>query len=170
MIYCDKEGDCMAFDKGKYDKEYAKTHITRKFIPFNDTVPEDAELLKWLDTVGNVTQYVKQLIREDMLVYRDQHLTDKEKKTLNISGKPSPDFNDPLCELCTDENRADCKKHDNAIKIELVDDFEDKEAIEKATKERHRIYHDLIGYHDVIIDLDLRKVLKVKNRCPLTLD
>ena len=69
----------MAFDKGKYDKEYAKAHITRKFIPFNDTVPEDKELLSWLDTVGNVTQYVKNLIREDMLIYRDQHLTDEEK-------------------------------------------------------------------------------------------
>ena len=69
----------MAFDKSKYDKEYAKAHITRKFIPFNDTVPEDAELLAWLVQCGNVTQYVKRLIREDMLIYRDQHLTDEEK-------------------------------------------------------------------------------------------
>ena len=56
----------MAFDKGKYDQEYNREHIRRKFIPFNDTVPEDAELLSWLSTKGNVTQYVKQLIREDM--------------------------------------------------------------------------------------------------------
>lgn len=56
----------MAFDKGKYDKEYAKAHITRKFIPFNDTVPEDAELLAWLSTKANITQYVKQLIIDDM--------------------------------------------------------------------------------------------------------
>ena len=56
----------MAFDKKAYDKEYAKAHITRKFIPFNDTVPEDAELLAWLAQQGNVTQYVKGLIREDM--------------------------------------------------------------------------------------------------------
>ena len=56
----------MAFDKGKYDKEYAKAHITRKFIPFNDTVPEDAKLLAWLSTKANVTQYVKQLIIDDM--------------------------------------------------------------------------------------------------------
>lgn len=69
----------MPFDKKAYDMGYARAHITRKFIPFNDTVPEDAELLAWLDTVGNVTQYVKNLIREDMLVYRDQHLTDEEK-------------------------------------------------------------------------------------------
>ena len=57
----------MAFDKGAYDKEYAKKHIKRKFIPFNDTVPEDAELLTWLTKISNVTQYVKQLIREDMM-------------------------------------------------------------------------------------------------------
>ena len=56
----------MAFDKGQYDKDYAKTHIKRKFIPFNDTVPEDQEMLVWLSTKGNVTAYVKQLIREDM--------------------------------------------------------------------------------------------------------
>ena len=56
----------MAFDKGAYDKQYAKDHIKRKHIPFNDTVPEDQELLSWLATKPNVTQYVKQLIREDM--------------------------------------------------------------------------------------------------------
>ena len=56
----------MAFDKGKYDQEYNRAHIRRKFIPFNDTVPEDAELLAWLSTKMNVTQYVKQLIRDDM--------------------------------------------------------------------------------------------------------
>lgn len=61
----------MAFDKGAYDKEYAKKHITRKFIPFNDTVPEDKELLSWLATKSNVTQYVKQLIREDMVKEND---------------------------------------------------------------------------------------------------
>ena len=56
----------MAFDKGKYDQEYNKKHITRKFIPFNDTVKEDAEILSWLATKDNVTQYVKKLIRKDM--------------------------------------------------------------------------------------------------------
>ena len=59
----------MAYIKSEYDKEYAKNHITRKFIPFNDTVPEDVELLEWLATVGNVTQYVKRLIREDIQRY-----------------------------------------------------------------------------------------------------
>ena len=56
----------MPFNKSEYDKEYAKAHITRKFIPFNDTVPEDVELIKHLSTVGNVTAYVKKLIRADM--------------------------------------------------------------------------------------------------------
>ena len=56
----------MAFDKNKYDQEYNRAHIRRKFIPFNDTNPEDAELLAWLGQQGNVTQYVKRLIREDM--------------------------------------------------------------------------------------------------------
>ena len=56
----------MAFDKGKYDQEYAKAHIRRKHIPFNETVPADAEMLSWLATKGNVTQYIKGLILADM--------------------------------------------------------------------------------------------------------
>ena len=56
----------MPFDKAQYDKNYAKTHITRKFVPFNDLVPEDVAILEHLATVGNVTAYVKRLIREDM--------------------------------------------------------------------------------------------------------
>ena len=63
----------MPFDKTKYDIEYARAHIRRKHIPFNDTVPEDKELLAWLDTVGNVTQYVKQLIRADIECSRCEH-------------------------------------------------------------------------------------------------
>ena len=58
--------ELMPFDKSAYDKEYAKKHITRKFIPFNDTVNEDAELLAWLATKENVTAYIKGLIRDDM--------------------------------------------------------------------------------------------------------
>lgn len=56
----------MPFNKSDYDKQYAKDHIKRKFIPFNDTNPDDSELLAWLATKGNVTAYVKQLIRADM--------------------------------------------------------------------------------------------------------
>ena len=56
----------MPFNKSQYDQEYNKKHITRKFIPFNDTVQDDVEILAWLATKDNVTKYVKQLIREDM--------------------------------------------------------------------------------------------------------
>jgi hypothetical protein len=56
----------MPFDKSRYDQEYNREHIKRKFIPFNDLNPEDVKLLAWLETVGNVTQYIKNLIREDM--------------------------------------------------------------------------------------------------------
>ena len=54
------------FDKNKYDQEYAKEHIKRKHIPFNDMNSDDAELLAWLGTKDNVTAYIKQLIRADM--------------------------------------------------------------------------------------------------------
>ena len=56
----------MPFDKTKYDIEYARAHIKCKRIPFNDQKQEDAELLEWLGQQGNVTQYVKELIRADM--------------------------------------------------------------------------------------------------------
>ena len=56
----------MAFNKGAYDKQYAKEHIKRKFIPFNDTDPEDMMLLDWINKQPNVTQYVKKLVAEDM--------------------------------------------------------------------------------------------------------
>jgi hypothetical protein len=56
----------MPFDKGRYDQEYNREHIKRKFIPFNELNPEDVKLLAWLETVGNVTQYIKKLIQEDM--------------------------------------------------------------------------------------------------------
>ena len=56
----------MPFDKAQYDKEYFRQNITRKFIPFNKTNPDDSELLAWLATKENVTAYVKELIRADM--------------------------------------------------------------------------------------------------------
>ena len=59
-------GYLMAFDKTQYDIDYAKAHVKRKFIPFNDQNPEDAELLSWLSGIENVTQYIKRLIRDDM--------------------------------------------------------------------------------------------------------
>lgn len=56
----------MAFNKIKYDIEYTKAHIKCKRIPFNDMIDDDKELLEWLENQGNVTQYIKKLIREDM--------------------------------------------------------------------------------------------------------
>ena len=67
----------MAFNKGDYDKQYAKDHIKRKFIPFNDTNPLDAELLAWLATKGNVTAYVKQLIKDDLEYQKGINLAEK---------------------------------------------------------------------------------------------
>ena len=56
----------MPFDKVQYDTKYNRENVTRKFIPFNKNNPDDAEMLEHLATVGNVTQYIKRLIREDM--------------------------------------------------------------------------------------------------------
>lgn len=56
----------MAFNKSAYDKQYNRDHVKRLFVPFNDKIPEDAEMWDWLKKVGNKTQYIKQLIRDDM--------------------------------------------------------------------------------------------------------
>ena len=56
----------MPFDKTQYDVQYNRKHVKRKFIPFNDQIPEDVQMLSWLATKDNVTAYVKNLIRADM--------------------------------------------------------------------------------------------------------
>ena len=62
----------MAFDKGQYDTKYNRENVTRKFIPFNKNNSLDEAMLEHLATVGNVTQYIKRLIREDMNRNRSQ--------------------------------------------------------------------------------------------------
>lgn len=55
----------MAFDKSKYDQQYMREHVVRKFLSFNKGNPEDAKLLEWLQQQPNMAQYVKELIRAD---------------------------------------------------------------------------------------------------------
>lgn len=57
----------MAFDKGKYDMNYAKANITRVHIPFNKTNKEDVVILEYLKTKGNRTAYIKNLVYMDMI-------------------------------------------------------------------------------------------------------
>ena len=56
----------MPFNKSKYDTEYNKQNVTRKFVPFNRNNPEDVALLDWLNRQGNVTAYVKELVKRDI--------------------------------------------------------------------------------------------------------
>ena len=128
----------MAYIKSEYDKEYAKTHITRKFIPFNDTVPEDVELLEWLATKGNVTQYVKQLIRADFEEYKSR--VDYEKHTYEVA------------------------KTLEGLKIPLIDGYENKEAIDLAVKESHNLYIGWFEDYEYRIDTDTKTVLTVRKR------
>ena len=57
----------MSYDKARYDMDYAKKNITRKHIPFNKNNPDDMALLEWVNKQPNATQYIKNLIREDMV-------------------------------------------------------------------------------------------------------
>ena len=67
----------MAFDKSKYDQQYFREHVVRKFLPFNKEKPEDRLLLDWLQQQPNFTQYVKELIRADY--YRRTAPTQEEE-------------------------------------------------------------------------------------------
>lgn len=53
--------------KADYDMQYMRENVVRKFIPFNRRVAFDVEMLDFLATKANVTQYIKSLIRNDML-------------------------------------------------------------------------------------------------------
>lgn len=52
--------------KSVYDQEYAKQNVRRVSIPFNLTVEHDAKLYEYLGTVDNKTQYIKDLVENDM--------------------------------------------------------------------------------------------------------
>lgn len=56
----------MAFDKQNYDQQYNKANVITKRVPFNRQNPDDVELLEHLQQHENFTQYIKQLIRQDM--------------------------------------------------------------------------------------------------------
>lgn len=54
-------------DKAAYDIQYAKEHITRKAVTFNNVLEEDRALLAYVNGLDEVfVSYVKRLIREDM--------------------------------------------------------------------------------------------------------
>lgn len=52
------------FDNKEYQNEYHKKMKT-KLISFNPNNPDDMEIWEYLQTVENVTGYIKDLIRED---------------------------------------------------------------------------------------------------------
>ena len=54
------------FNKSRYDQEYMRKNVTRKQLACNKQIPEDVELLEWINSKPNATAYIKQLIREDM--------------------------------------------------------------------------------------------------------
>lgn len=62
----------MAWDKKSYDAEYYRKNIFCKRLPFNRSIPEDEELLDFVNKQENFTAYIKDLIRKDMDRQREQ--------------------------------------------------------------------------------------------------
>lgn len=52
--------------KAAYDTNYILSNIVQKRINFNKTVPEDVEMLDWVNQQQNQNQYMKGLISDDM--------------------------------------------------------------------------------------------------------
>jgi len=125
----------MPFDKSTYDKEYAKEHIKRKHIPFNTSNPDDLEILEWLASKGNISQYVKRLIREDMEKY--EALENMRIKTRK------------------------CEEEIKDLQIPLVHGYRDEDAINVCLKEDHRIYVGRYKSFEYRIDVDAKKVMTV---------
>ena len=125
----------MPFDKSTYDKEYAKEHIKRKHIPFNTSIPDDSEMLEWLSSKGNISQYVKELIREDMKKHEALENMRKEARK--------------------------CEEEIKDLQIPLVHGYRDDEAIHVCLKEDHRIYVGRYKSFEYRIDVDAKKVMTV---------
>ena len=56
----------MAWDKTDYDMGYYKKNIVRKVLNFNRQSETDSKLLEWLESQGNFSQYIKELVLRDM--------------------------------------------------------------------------------------------------------
>lgn len=52
--------------KSAYDTQYILNNIVQKRIAFNRNIPEDVEMLDWVEQQPNQTQYMKGLISDDM--------------------------------------------------------------------------------------------------------
>lgn len=64
-------------NKKNYNKKYANKNYRSKLIAFNRQFPEEMEMLDWINGQpegGN--QYVKRLVREDML-RREEELSNE---------------------------------------------------------------------------------------------
>ena len=53
-------------NKKAYDKKYMKDRVKQRTIGFNQGDPEDMKMYHWIGSKPNGTQYIKELVREDM--------------------------------------------------------------------------------------------------------
>ena len=93
--------------KAQYDMAYARKNIRRKEIPFNLTQPEDEELFRHLESQGNYTQYIKDLIRKDM----------EEKKPDNITFPAVDGYRD-------EESIRECFKEQHKVFVKRIGKWE----------------------------------------------
>lgn len=54
----------MPYDHTRYNIQYAKENTRR--IAFSLNKNTDADIIEYIETVGNINGYLKQLIRQDM--------------------------------------------------------------------------------------------------------
>ena len=54
------------FDKSKYDQQYMRANVVRRYISLNKTKKDDARILDRLTQEENYSQYIKDLILRDI--------------------------------------------------------------------------------------------------------
>lgn len=139
----------MAWDKKSYDAKYIKENIFCKRLPFNKSIPEDAELLSFVNSQPNFTAYIKGLIRQDLERKRMEETESMNRMDLPI----------PMTDGGSTDNTAE-------IPILLVSGgFTDDAAVQEAAENNHRIQTKLInGRWEVTVDMDSRKVIREIDR------
>lgn len=130
------------FDNKAYQNEYHRGML-RVYLSFNPNNEEDRRVFDYVQSKPNKTEYIRRLILDDMRV-----------SSLSVGS----------CVL--QQIKEDGKRSLTEIEVELKDDFFDAEGIERANREGHRIYCEILHGYEVTVDVDEKKVLRTIRRSP----
>lgn len=123
------------YDNRKYQNDYHRA-MDRIMISFNPSNPDDVELLSFLRSQGNITQFIKERIRAEInrSEARENAIKQAQEDEKSLSG----------------------------LAVPLIHGYEDKEAIKDAIAGEHRIFIKRAYGFELRFDLDTKKLLTAK--------